>query len=261
MDTPTPPDGFVVGSWPRAMLVIPVPEHYTFRAPSDTDFTMYPATIVGPHSFPIVSFNDGLRNRGFSIEFTEAGAYQVLGVDQSELTNRMIPAEELLPRDMVERIVDTVRRTTDPASICEEVQAVLLRYLRGHVLYDIPPAFGLAFAHICQHPDTSVEALARELNMTPRHLRRMFSRTVGMSPKRVSLLLRTHNVARRIIVNEAAGRTVSLTDIAHEFGFHDQAHLAHVLQRELLVSPSKLPGSNQHGEVRVVLRPSTNYKP
>mgnify|MGYP006270658245 FL=1 len=261
MDTPTPANGFVVGSWPRTMLVIPVPEHYRFEAPSITGLRMYHATIVGPHTAPIISYNDGPRNRGLSIELSTLGAYQILGIDQSELTNRMINAEELLPRDLVMRMIEAVRETSDPARICLRVEALLLSFLAGRELSTIHPAVRAALTAVRCAPEANIEEMALRCNMSPRTLRRLFGRFVGLPPKRVSLIHRSHCAARRIIKNDMLGRRQNLADLAQELGFHDHAHLSHVLQQELLAAPSVLPRSDRHGEVRVVLRPSLYFTP
>lgn len=249
MDTPTPAHGFVVGSWPRAMLAIPVPRRYRFEGELTDRCEMHPVTIVGPHTYPIVSYNDGRRNRGVSVELTELGAYQLFGIDQSELTNRMVDAKVFFPGSTIRELVDIVHESTDPFLINTRIQAVFTRFLRRRSLYPVHPVILRALSNAHTGNGDTVDRIARESATTSRTLRRLFRYHLGISPKRFFAIQRIHAVSCAIL---RCGYR-DLGTLAQMYGFHDHAHLDHALRRELLVNPTTLPGSKRHAEMCAIL--------
>jgi AraC-like DNA-binding protein len=81
-----------------------------------------------------------------------------------------------------------------------------------------------------------VNELAAEIGVSCRHLTRQFERAVGLSPKefgRVSRFLHALQVM-------SAGKTRSLTDVALDCGFFDQAHFNHEFRELAGMSPGEL---------------------
>jgi AraC-like DNA-binding protein len=66
-----------------------------------------------------------------------------------------------------------------------------------------------------------VNAVADDLGVSERHLRRMFRETVGVGPKAFAKLMRFHRALR---VAREDGRA-SWASIAAAAGYYDQAHL------------------------------------
>jgi len=81
-----------------------------------------------------------------------------------------------------------------------------------------------------------VNELAAEIGVSCRHLTRQFERAVGLSPKefgRVSRFLQALQVM-------TAGKALSLTDVALDCGFFDQAHFSHEFRELAGMSPGEL---------------------
>jgi transcriptional regulator GlxA family with amidase domain len=81
-----------------------------------------------------------------------------------------------------------------------------------------------------------VAELAAEIGVSCRHLTRQFERAVGLSPKefgRVSRFLHALQVM-------TAGQGRSLTDVALDCGFFDQAHFNHEFRELAGMSPGEL---------------------
>jgi len=92
--------------------------------------------------------------------------------------------------------------------------------------------------------DLSIEALARSLDLSRRHLVRLFQRTVGVPPKAFARVSRFQNATslRRSGQSWAA--------VAHTAGYVDQAHLGHEIRRLTGLTPTEL-------DRRVANRPLT----
>src|SRR5690606_23945312 len=81
----------------------------------------------------------------------------------------------------------------------------------------------------------SVDALARYVALSPRQLRTLFHREVGLGPKAVSGLFRFDH-AKRLVATLPDGMT--LAEVAQRCGYADQAHLVHDFRRYTGTTPS-----------------------
>ena len=65
-----------------------------------------------------------------------------------------------------------------------------------------------------------VAELAEQCNLSPRQMQRQFQETVGVSPKALARAIRFEEIRKRLMFDPEQ----SLTGLAHEFGYTDQAH-------------------------------------
>jgi AraC-like DNA-binding protein len=65
-----------------------------------------------------------------------------------------------------------------------------------------------------------IEHLAERSNVSTRQLQRRFQQATGVSPKYLARAIRFEEIRKRLMFDPDA----SLTDLAHEFGYVDQAH-------------------------------------
>ncbi len=82
--------------------------------------------------------------------------------------------------------------------------------------------------------NVSLDELAREAGLSPFHLVRVFTASVGLPPHAFQQQRRL-DAARRLL--RASSRTVRLADIAQECGFADQSHLTRAFKRVYGVTP------------------------
>jgi AraC-like DNA-binding protein len=127
-----------------------------------------------------------------------------------ELDRRLGP--ELTPRVALARIVESAAGLT------------------------VDPAIARAVA-ILRDPRSRVQALADELGLGERQLRRRFHAAVGYSPKTLQRVLRF----RRFLAQAEPG--ADLARIAFDAGFADQAHLTRESVRLAGLTPARLAGS------------------
>jgi len=144
---------------------------------------------------------------------------QVLGVPASAIAGRIVALEDLwgdtATRPLIDRLAGA-RDTLDAAAILERAIAERLatagaRHVRAALALDAADRLTSA----------NVTAVAVDLGVSERHLRRVFHETVGMSPKKFAKLTRFHRALRAAHEHTRP----SWASIAAAAGYYDQAHL------------------------------------
>lgn len=143
----------------------------------------------------------------------------VLGAPASVLAGRIVSLEELWGDAAAQRLCDRLagaRDTVDAAAVLEGAIAGRLavgvrRRARARLALDAADRLTSA----------GVGAVAADLGVSERHLRRVFRETVGVSPKAFARLARFHRALRAAREDPRAG----WASIAADAGYYDQAHL------------------------------------
>ncbi|MBN6150767.1 AraC family transcriptional regulator [Xanthomonas sp. AmX2] len=143
----------------------------------------------------------------------------VLGVPAADIAGRIVALEDLWGRPAAQRLLDRLAGAHDTATAAAVLEHALAERI---AMAEAPGAHALlAFDAATRLANASVAAVARDLGMSERHLRRMFRQAVGVSPKAFAKLTRF----RRAL---SAAREEGGTDwagIAVASGYYDQAHL------------------------------------
>jgi AraC-like DNA-binding protein len=159
------------------------------------------------------------RARCMQVNLTPLGARRLLGLPLAELTNLVVPLDELLgsqARDLVERLAGTEDR--------DERFAIVEGLLLERAADSAPGRPDVAWA--CRRLVESdggvpVAALAQELGCSRRHLTARFGAEVGLPPKAFARLLRFRRATDALL----SGGEQRLAEIAAECGYADQSHL------------------------------------
>ena len=86
--------------------------------------------------------------------------------------------------------------------------------------------------------NVSLEELARQANLSPYHLNRIFSREVGLPPHRYQIAVRVGRA------RELLARGTPIARVAAETGFADQSHLTRTFKRLVQVPPGRYRPQN-----------------
>lgn len=86
----------------------------------------------------------------------------------------------------------------------------------------------------------SVDDLSSRVNTNRRQLERKFSSAIGLSPKQVSKIVRLQN-ALKMMLN---GEVISLTDVAYENDYYDQAHFIKDFKEFTGLTPKEFYGDH-----------------
>jgi AraC-like DNA-binding protein len=169
----------------------------------------------------------------FGVQFRAAAFQPLLGASMQSLTNRVVPAADVLGREVDAWARATLREATLEAKIAR-TEAFLLARLRG-----LPPEVArlrdlverIAFDRaLCR-----VEQVADAFGVDVRTLQRRFRYFVGAHPKWVIRGFRLHEAAEQL----RAARPPTLAALAAALGYADQAHFA----REFRLVMGRTPGS------------------
>lgn len=204
---------------PVQILEVYLAECYRVKRPRE-GFGLSPeAAIVGPMTQPGVEIGFLGTIETFTIHFQPTGLSRLFGVPMDTLADDAAPVGDVIGA-AGRTLIDAVRR----ASGFEQRIALALDWTE-QAFDSARAADGVdRAASFLARADgqSSVDALAREAGLSARQLQRRFTQQVGVAPKQYARLCRMAGVIRAR--EEAPHRT--LTDLAHDFGFADQAHLA-----------------------------------
>jgi AraC-like DNA-binding protein len=85
---------------------------------------------------------------------------------------------------------------------------------------------------------SSINELSRQLNCSSRHLQILFLRYIGLSPKEFSIIIKMRNAIDGIAF-PSAGINKSLTSLALDNDFYDQAHFNNAFKNIIKTQPRK----------------------
>lgn len=88
---------------------------------------------------------------------------------------------------------------------------------------------------ILEAPETvSLEELSEAVGISPTHLQKRFKQAIGFSPLQYANAWKLDRIAEQL----SGSNTLSLIDLATEYGFNDQKHFRDLFQRRFGVTPS-----------------------
>lgn len=167
------------------------------------------------------------------VVFQPAGIKQLAAVSATELTDAIIPVEDLFGR----KGCSLQQQMTEQKSI-EAKLAILNRFftelisvrsLSYHLLVDAAVGFILQ-----NKGGSSITELVRYTGYTERHIERSFMEYIGLSPKKFGNIIRLHGFLK-LMKHQTKQHT--LTQIAYEAGYADQSHLIKEFKKYTGITP------------------------
>jgi AraC-like DNA-binding protein len=174
-----------------------------------------PAGITGLHDTPRV-FRNGAHTGTVLVYFKEAGAAPFFNMPLHELFDESVSLDHFMVRSelmVFEEQLAEARADHDRIALTEKFLMSRLR--------DVTPdkLVLTALALIHQHKgNLRMTDLAAQLNISQSPLEKRFRQAVGTSPKKFAALVRFQYVVKNYRTKS------SLTYLAHDAGFYDQAH-------------------------------------
>jgi AraC-like DNA-binding protein len=173
-------------------------------------------TVAGPRTRALFKDATGVA-RALIVQFKPGWSTALFGVAAHALTDRWVKLGDIWGRsgdDLCGELLaaDSVSEVLDRLS-----HAIALR---AHQTFE-PASARLArrAVRLLEGDQVRVDSVAKQLGVTPRHLRRAFTESVGIGPK---------DFARSVRLQRAVRRAATATDwgrIAADAGYYDQAHL------------------------------------
>lgn len=196
------------------------------RAPRPDD--RQPSFVAGLYPGPVHIHSDGAAEC-VQVDFTPLGAYRFLGGAVVELAGRMVDVVDALGADAA-RLRDLLAETR-----CWQRRFDLMEeFVASRTLGDLTAEVAHAYRRLASAGgDVRIDALAREIGWSRKHLADRFRAQIGLGPKSVARVMRFRRACRLARTGEAGG----WAGIAAECGFADQAHLV----REFAVLAGEAP--------------------
>ncbi len=169
------------------------------------------------HAYQLVETAQQYAMLGVALK--PGGAWRLFGIAADELTDRHVPLENILGRiaaEWTERLWDL----RNPLDRLRQLDAFLSRRIRRA----LHPAVAWAAEQFVHFPDTArVAAIADEAGMSTRRFNVLFQREIGINPKSFARIRRFQSALAAL--QRLRGNDVSLSLLAVEMGYADQAHM------------------------------------
>jgi AraC-like DNA-binding protein len=155
-----------------------------------------------------------------------------------EMENTVVPLEKLFENDG-EKIEQQILAATSTSERINFIETFLVDRLTNtqsvdEIIRSTVETIFTANGHL------SVDDLSRQTNITCRQLARKFSSAIGLSPKQLSKTVRLQATLKMLM----AGKVTSLTDLAYEGEYYDQAHFIKDFREFTGLTPKEFYGDH-----------------
>lgn len=190
--------------------------------------------VAGMHdSFALVEAAG--PGEGVQVDLSPIGARRLLGVPMHELTNRVVPLDDLLGRDarvLTARLAEA-RGWQERFAL---VDAALVRRLEHAEA--VSPGIEWAWRRLeTTAGAVPIGTLGAKLGWSRKRLVARFREDIGLTPKTAARVLRFEALVKRL---RAGQHRASWAELAAELGYFDQAHLVREVRRFAGVAPTEL---------------------
>lgn len=167
----------------------------------------------------------------FIVEFQPAGYYAFSGMPQRELTDTILPFDDINPA-LQKLIAQRLEAASDIESFIEQVDRLFLAHLKTTFYQS---EFSLANQMIMESGGLlSVKEISQNVFYSERHLSRIFDNYMGLGVKSFSNLVRV-NRALRLMRRPG----LSLMQICLQTGFYDMPHFIHTFKGVCGITPQE----------------------
>jgi AraC-like DNA-binding protein len=197
---------------PTCSLTIELGSHPRPDLPSDETLVI---TGVATRRFDVDVLGWG---RVVGVRFRPGALAALTGRPASAWTDRTVPARDVLPAELCAMLADP-GLAAHPERWAAAAETGLLDMPTGtDPRYD--EVLGIVADMLADRSLLTATEVARRHGVTLRTLQRLFTHYVGVGPKWVLARYRMHDVVTEI----DDGYAGTLTDLAHRYGWYDQAH-------------------------------------
>lgn len=186
----------------------------------------------GPHT-NYISISALQNTELIAVRFRPGGLYLLLEDRLSEITNRVVPANELLGDE-----VATLRRMLTDSPTAEQKLGELHEWLERRMNFETkrPEVIDEVINAIQEKPTVNtISDIVADCGFSRKHLVSLFRRYVGLRPKEFQRVLR-FNHALAEIQNE---RPIRWAEISLDCGYSDQAHFVRDFRHFSGMNPTK----------------------
>jgi len=189
------------------------------RYTTGNNFIIQPrAMILGQTIDPFFIEPTGHVNT-FAVRFYPFGFTSFVTTSLKSLVNKETPINLLFGQMAAQELEQKIIQATDTKNRIEIIEGFLLDKLKNKTTIDniVKSTIDVIFS---TNGSTSIKSILKDNLSKRRQLERKFFTQVGMSPKQLGKVIRLQT-ALRLLLNQ---QSESLTKIAYESAYYDQAH-------------------------------------
>lgn len=203
----------------------------------DNGWSPWATTCVSGPRTGSFDFTLNAAGRLLIVQLLPAGAMQVLGVPMSSLADTFEPLDAVLG-SVSQEVSDFVLSDADDVSCVRTIERWLLDRIRTQrSICDVTDAVLQEVAS--RAGNVRVDDLARQVNLSRRHLGRIMRERVGISPKLFARITRFDRAVQLARLQPVA----PWARVALDVGYADQAHLSREFVELGGIRPSELRGA------------------
>lgn len=181
-----------------------------------------------------ISISSSNRSAMMVVQFKPNGAYPILKIPVTELTNKVLDADLLFGNE-IEFLREQILAQVTPESRIQAMEHWLIA--RYSDIDEIPEAVvQYAVEETMFNPtDINMEFIANETGYSQQHFINLFKKYVGISPKQYQRIVRFNQVLQEI----ESKKKVEWGQLSQELGYYDQAHFIRDFKHFSGFSPKK----------------------
>lgn len=193
--------------------------------------------LIGQLTKPYIVEPQGVTG-SFVVRFHPNGFLPFTSIPIKEMENTPVPLEKLFGNEGLHLENQILNASNSPERITI-IEDFLLGMLKNKAVIDriVESTVETISTHNGQ---LSINELTIEMNQSRRFLARKFSSNVGLSPKQLSKIIRLQSALKTLL----EGDSDSLTDLAYENEYFDQAHFIKDFKEFTGLTPKEFYGDN-----------------
>ncbi|WP_190810386.1 helix-turn-helix domain-containing protein [Flagellimonas sp. S3867] len=208
------------------------------RYTTEGDFILQPrAFVLGQTLEPFYVEPTGYVN-SFSVSFYPYGFANFVSVPIKTLANKETPIKVLFGEEVATKLEQEIIEAADTQHRIAIVEEFLLKRLNETATVDTIVKSTVA-ALLETKGNTSINAILKENPAKRRQLERNFAKQIGISPKQLGKVIRLQSALKMLLNKEGE----SLTNIAYESEYYDQAHFIKDFKEFTGISPKEFLGN------------------
>lgn len=188
--------------------------------------------VAGPRTRALFKDAPGVA-RAVILQLKPGWSATLLGVPAHTVTDRIIPLQDIWGNAGSELLVELLGTRSVPDVVDRIAEAIARRFQSN-----FEPASGRIArraTRLIEDGESRVDAVAEQLGVSGRHLRRAFVESVGVGPKDFARSVRLRRALR--LAGAEAGTSTNWGRIAVTAGYYDQAHLIAEFREMVGVTP------------------------
>lgn len=218
-------------------LIFHYGDSYRHHPRNRESFVLPKCFLIGQLTQPYIVEPLGVTGT-FVVRFEPDGFLPFSTVPIKEMENTAIPLNQLFG-DAGEEIGENILSAESTFARIEIIEKFLLDRLTNVTTIDEIVQSTIETI-INVNGQLSVNDLSKQNNINRRQLTRKFSSTIGLSPKQLSKTIRLQAALKILLTTEVT----SLTDLAYENEYYDQAHFIKDFKEFTGLTPKEFYGDN-----------------